>query len=170
MFILAQVLGLLAYFVSVICVQSTGAVGVLLGQILSNCCSGLSYGLLGSFSGAWVCILAAVHSTIITIIRKWEKTSQQKWILVVSLLFAIGYIVGSVLTYTQWPDVITCICALLFVVTIAQENASNMRNVMLVSMTLWVIFDILVGAYSSIITHGSTIISILAAKLRLDKQ
>ena len=87
-----------------------------------------------------------------------------------SVVFSIAYIVGSVLTYTQWPDIISCICALLFVLTIAQENASGMRNVMLVSMSLWIIFDISVGAYTNIITHGSTILSILTAKARLDKK
>ena len=39
----------------------------------------------------------------------------------------------------------------------------------LVSMSLWVIFDIAVGAYTNVITHGSTIASILGAKLRLDR-
>ena len=45
-----------------------------------------------------------------------------------------------------------------------------MRNVMLVSMSLWVIFDIAVGGYTNIITHASTIVSILTAKLRLDRK
>lgn len=170
MFLFAQILGLLAYFVSVICVQSVGTGGVLLGQILSNCFSGLSYGLLGSFSGAWVCILAAVHSTIVTFVRKMDDSIQRKWIPVVSILFSLGYIAGSYFTYSRWPDVISCVCALLFVVTVSRSDASKMRSVMLLSMSLWVIFDILVGAYSSIFTHGSTIISIVAAKLRLDKK
>ena len=43
-------------------------------------------------------------------------------------------------------------------------------NVMLVSMCLWVFFDISVGAYTNIITHASTIVSIITAKMRLDKQ
>ena len=56
------------------------------------------------------------------------------------------------------------------VLTIAQEDASKMRNVMLVSMCLWVFFDISVGAYTNIVTHASTIVSIITAKMRLDKQ
>lgn len=117
-----------------------------------------------------MCILAAIHSTSITFVRKLVKFRQRKWILVVSLQFAIGYIVGSVRTFTQLPDVLTRIRALLFAVTIAREDASKMRSVMLLSMTPWVIFDILVGAYSGIFPHGSTIASILAAKHRLDKK
>ena len=99
-----------------------------------------------------------------------EKSRQKRWIPVISVVFSVAYVVGSVVTYSQWPDVISCVCALLFVLTIAQEDASKMRNVMLVSMTLWVIFDISVCAYTNIITHGSTIVSILAAKVRLDRK
>ena len=146
------------------------AAGVLLGQILANGFSGLSYGLLGSLSGAWVRILAAVHSVLISCVRKLDAERSKKWILVISIVFAVAYVVGSAVTYIRWPDAISCICALLFVLTVAQEDASKMRNVMLVSMSLWVFFDISVGAYTSIITHASTIVSIISAKLRLDKK
>ena len=127
MFLLAQIFGILASFASILCVQASSSAGVLLGQILSNCCSGLSYGLLGSFSGAWVCILAAVHSTLITLIRKKDPDSQKKWIPVISVVFALCYIGGTVVTFTRWTDIISCVCALLFVVTIAQENASEIK-------------------------------------------
>lgn len=170
MFLIAQLFGVFSTVAAILCVQARSAGGVLIGQILANGCSGISYGLLGSLSGAWVCVLAAAHSVLISFIRRMEKFRQKRWIPVISVVFSIAYVVGSAVTYSQWPDVISCICALLFVLTIAQEDASKMRNVMLVSMTLWVIFDISVCAYTNIITHGSTIVSILAAKVRLDRK
>lgn len=168
MFLMAQICGLISTIAAILCVQARTANGVLLGQILANGFSALSYGLLGSISGAWVCLLANVHSILISRIQK-RNTERKKWTALLSIIFAIAYIAGSVITYTRWPDVISCICALLFVVTIAQEDAARMRNVMLVSMSLWVVFDISVGAYASIITHGSTIASLVSAKFRLDK-
>lgn len=170
MFLIAQLFGIFSTVAAILCVQARSAGGVLIGQILANGFSGISYGLLGSLSGAWVCVLAAVHSVLISFIRRMEKSRQKRWIPVISVVFSIAYVAGSVVTYSQWPDVISCVCALLFVLTIAQEDASKMRNVMLVSMTLWVIFDISVCAYTNIITHGSTIVSILAAKVRLDRK
>lgn len=169
MFLIAQVFGILSTLAAILCVQARSPGGVLLGQILANAFSGLSYGLLGSLSGAFICAMAAVHSVLISCLRKRDLPVQKKWIPVISVLFALVYVVGSVITYSRWPDVISCVCALLFVLTIAQEDASKMRNVMLVSMSLWIIFDISVGAYTNIITHGSTILSILTAKIRLDK-
>lgn len=170
MFFIAQLFGIFSTIAAILCVQARTAGGVLLGQILANGFSGISYGLLGSLSGAWVCILAAVHSVLISFIRKLDASARKKWILVISVVFAIAYVAGSLITYTRWPDAISCVCALLFVVTIAQEDASKMRNVMLLSMSLWVLFDISVGAYTNIITHASTILSIITAKLRLDKK
>lgn len=169
-FIIAQIMGILANIAAVCCVQARTAVGILVGQILANAFSGFSYGLLGSLSGAWVCILAAVHSVLISVINRWQEEKRRKAVRVISAVFAVLYVAGSVLTYAQWPDLISCVCALLFVVTIAQRDAGKMRNVMLVSMSLWVIFDIAMGAYTNIITHGSTIVSILTAKFRLDRK
>ena len=170
MFLLAQIFGIFSTFAAILCVQARTAGGVLLGQILANGFSGLSYGLLGSLSGAWVCILASVHSVLISFFRKLDESRKKKLILLVSVVFAIAYVVGSIVTFTRWPDAISCVCALLFVLTIAQEDASKMRNVMLISMSLWVFFDISVGAYTNIITHASTIVSIITAKIRLDKK
>ena len=169
MFLIAQIFGIFSTVAAILCVQARSAGGVLLGQILANGFSGLSYGLLGSLSGTWVCILASVHSVLISFIRKLDESRRNKLILLVSVVFAIAYVVGSIVTFTRWPDAISCICALLFVLTIAQEDASKMRNVMLISMSLWVFFDISVGAYTNIITHASTIVSIITAKMRLDK-
>ena len=169
-FMIAQVMGILSTVAAIFCCQARTAGGVLLGQFLANGFSGLSYGLLGSLSGAWVCLLAAVHSVLISQVNKKEEQQRNKIVKVISVVFAVAYVVGSAVTYTRWTDVISCICALLFVVTIAQKDAGKMRNVMLVSMTLWVIFDIAVGAYTNIITHGSTIVSLITAKIRLDRQ
>lgn len=169
-FMIAQAMGILSTVAAFFCVQAHTAAGVLLGQFLANAFSGLSYGLLGSLSGAWVCLLAAVHSVLISVANKKDDAQRHKMVRVISIVFAVAYLAGSMVTYARWTDVISCICALLFVMTVAQRDAGKMRNVMLVSMSLWVIFDIAVGAYTNIITHGSTIVSLITAKIRLDRE
>lgn len=169
-FMIAQAMGILSTVAAIFCVQACTAGGVLLGQFLANAFSGLSYGLLGSLSGAWVCLLAAVHSVLISVANKKDDMQRRKMVRVISIVFSVAYVAGAVVTYVRWTDVISCICALLFVMTVAQKDAGKMRNVMLVSMTLWVIFDVVVGAYTNIITHGSTIVSLITAKIRLDRQ
>ena len=169
-FLIAQIMGIFSTVSAIFCVQAKTAGGILLGQFLANGFSGISYGLLGSLSGAWICILAAVQSVLVGILNKLQPEKRKKWILVSSVIFSLFYVAGGIAAYAQWPDILSCICALLFVVTIIQQDAGKMRNVMLISMTLWVIFDIAMGAYTNIITHASTILSILTAKFRLDRK
>lgn len=169
-FMVAQAMGILSTVAAIFCVQARSAGGVLLGQFLANAFSGLSYGLLGSLSGAWVCLLAAVHSVLISLANKKDETQRVKMVRIISVIFSGAYVIGSALTFVRWTDILSCICALLFVMTVAQKDAGKMRNVMLISMSMWVIFDIAVGAYTNIITHGSTIVSLITAKIRLDRQ
>lgn len=169
-FLMAQIMGVFSTISAIFCVQAKNAGGILLGQFLANSFSGISYGMLGSLSGAWICILAAVQSVLVSFLNKMELEKREKWVLVSSLVFSAFYIIGGIAAYAQWPDILSCICALLFVVTIVQQDAGKMRNVMLISMTIWVIFDIAMGAYTNIITHASTIVSILTAKFRLDRK
>lgn len=169
-FMIAQFMGIFSAVAAIMCVQARQAAFVLLGQFLANAFSGLSYGLLGSLSGAWICLLAAIHSVLISLANRKPDQQRNRMVRIISVFFSAAYLIGSVVTYTQWTDIISGICALLFVVTVSQKEAGNMRNVMLVSMSLWVIFDIAVGAYTNIITHASTIVSILTAKLRLDRK
>ena len=167
-FYIAQLVGGLSTITALLCVQAKEARMLLLGQVVCNFFSAVCYGLLGSLSGAWVCVLAAVQSLLMFRINRMGRVQRQKWVKIISVAFSAIFIFGTVLTYSNWPDVISCICALLFVVTISQEKAGQMRMVMILSMSLWIVFDIVVGAYASILTHGSTLTSLLLARFRLD--
>ena len=92
MFLIAQVFGVFSTIAAILCVQAKTSGGVLLGQILANGFSGLSYALLGSLSGAWVCILAAIHSVLISLIRKQKEPVKEKGIIfpVVKWLASFG--------------------------------------------------------------------------------
>ena len=169
-FYLAQLAGGLSTVAALLCVQAREAKMLLLGQFAANLLSAACYGLLGSLSGAWVCVLAAVQSALIFLANRKEPVERQKRVRIISVLFSAAYVLGTVWTYSSWPDVITCICALLFVITISQEKAGQMRTVMILSMSLWIVFDLAVGAYASILTHGSTLISLLLARFRLDRK
>lgn len=168
-FYIAQAAGILSTAAAVCCVQARQAKFIILGQFLANAFSAICYGLLGSLSGAWVCILASVHSLVAARANRHSGKKRLTAAVVVSVLFACAYLLGTVVTYSRWPDLISGVCALLFVVTIIQKDASKMRGIMLLSMSLWVIFDVVVGAYANIISHGMTILSILTARARLDK-
>lgn len=169
-FMLAQIAGGLSTVAALICVQGREAKTILWGQFAANALSAACYGLLGSLAGAWVCILAAIQSLLISGMNRKAPRQRKKGIRLIAVLFSVAFVLGTVLTYSRWPDIISCICALLFVLTVSQEKAGSMRGIMILSMSLWLVFDIAVGAYAAILTHGATILSLLIACFRLDRK
>lgn len=169
-FILAQTVGVLTAVSSLVFVQFKEPKYILLGQFLSNGLSAVSYGLLGSLSGAWICILASVQTVWIYFLNRKKGPGRAEKKILVSLLFAAAYIIGTVIVYKGWADIISCVCAMLFVLTIIQERSGNMRIVIMINMVLWIIFDLASGAYANMLTHGGTLVSTVTALLRLDKK
>ena len=169
-FAFAQIAGGLSMVAALICVQGREAKTILWGQFAANALSAVCYGLLGSLAGAWVCILAAIQSLLMFRLNRKEPQERQKAVCLVAVLFSCAFILGTVMTYSRWPDVISCICALLFVLTVSQEKAGSMRGIMILSMSLWLVFDVAVEAYAAILTHGATLLSLLIACFRLDRK
>lgn len=169
-FVIAQVLGLIATGTSMACYQLKNEKHILVGQFLTNLLMSVNFGLLGGVSAAWVCMVAAFATILMFLANKkgGDKKKQVKKILII-IFFAV-FIIGSVITYQSWPDVIVCICALLFTLSIAQEQSGKIRSIMFFNSSLWIIYDVVLGAWTSIILHGMTLTSIIIGKVRLDRR
>lgn len=166
-FYIAQVIGLLTTVVAVVSVQFKNVRHILIGCILSNVMVAVNFALLGGLSGTWICILAAFQTIMMYFLDKREDTVRIKgWLLA---LFTIMYIGGTCVVYQGWGDLISCICAILYVLAIIQSDARNYRKFILVNAFLWVVYDIYTMAYSSVLTHGLEVLSVLIAMRRLDK-
>ena len=87
-FLIAQIAGGLSTVTALLCVQAKEAKMILLGQFICNLLSAACYGLLGSFSGAWVCILATIHTLLISLVNRNEPTKRQKRVRIISVLFS----------------------------------------------------------------------------------
>lgn len=169
-FIIAQIVGILVGIISLGCVQFKDERILLWGQFLGNALLALNLGLLGSLSGAWICILASIQTLIIYYINKKCGGSAHRNKIIVSAIFAAAYLIGTIITYRVWSDIIVCICAFLYTLTIFQKNSGKMRSILIVNMCLWVFYDFMVGAYTNILSHGATLLSAITAKLRLDRK
>lgn len=165
----AQIVGLITTVVSLVSVQFKDEKIILIGEIVANLLSAISFGLLGGLSGSWVCVLASVQATILFFLNKSKHPRRTTWKYIVSGIFAVAYVIGNIITYTIWPDIIVCICALLYTYAVMQDTSKGMRTVFGVNMILWIIYDLIIGAYTTMITHLLSALSILTAKLRLDR-
>ena len=166
----AQIVGIITTVVALVSVQFKDEKIILLGEIIANFLSAVSFGLLGGLSGAWVCVLAAFQSTLMFFLNKSTHPKRKTWKYLISGGCAIVYLIGNIITYTSWPDIIVCICAFIYTYAVMQDTSKNMRTVIGTNMLLWIIYDLIIGAYTTMITHLLSALSIATAKLRLDRK
>ena len=168
-FLAAQCLGILNTIIAVLSMQFKNIRLILISQITLNLITAVGYLLLGGLSGAWICILATLQTTIMFFLEKYDSPKMQKLRSILLVLFAFGYVVGTIIVYKGWNDIVSCICAILFVLAIIQTQSSKYRKYILLNASLWTIYDITTMAYANILTHGLQIISILIAMVRHDQ-
>lgn len=169
-FVIAQWLGVITMVVALLSVQFKNVEYILIGQIISNVLVALSYGLLGGLSGAWICILAAIQTVIIYFFDKLEMTNREKKKSRLLIVFALGYVIGTIVVYKDWRDVVAGVCAILFVLAIVQTESGKLRMIMMANSLLWIVYDYKTEAYTNILTHGLELLSILTAMIRLDRK
>lgn len=169
-FIIAQILGLVATVTSMSVYQFKNEKIILMGQFLTNLLMAINFGLLGGLSGAWICMVAAVETILIYVVNK--KCNEKKKLIknIIVIVFVAIYIVGTIITFKSWPDIMVCVCAMLYTASIVQENSGKIRKVMFFNASLWIIYDITIGAWTGIITHGLTLASIVTGMIRLDRK
>ena len=165
-FVIGQIISSIALIISIVIAQFKDIKLILIGEIAGNLSIALSFGFLGGLSGAWVCIVAAAQ----TIIIYWANEHQldQKRRNVLTTVFGVIYVAGTVFVYSGWSDVVSCVCAMLYIMAIVQKDAAKYRWYMITNSFLWIIYDLQTAAYVNIITHGMVLVSLTVAKLRLD--
>ena len=89
----------------------------------------------------------------------------RKWVL---WSFAAVYIVGTVFVYQNWGDIVSCAGVLLYLLAITQSQSSKYRRYICLNTLLWMIYDITILAFGSLIAHGVEFTSALIGIIRLD--
>lgn len=167
-FIIGQIISAAGLIVSVFIAQFKDVKHILVGDIVANMLVALSYVFLGGLSGAWVCIVASLQCLIMYHANKRNWAQRTRTYLMIT--FAAAYIVGTVIVYRSWADIVSCVCALLYIMAITRKSAAGYRGYMMVNSLLWIAYDITTLAFVNMITHGSVLTSVIIAKIRLDRR
>ena len=165
-FYIAQAIGIITTICSVVVVQFKSIKKILLGQIISNLLVALNYMLLGGLSGAGVCILATVQTIWIYFYNKKDK----KFPLAFNIGFMVGYTAITFFSFVGIASILSCIAALLYAMSVTQEDSKYYRVYMLLNSFIWIAYDVYTCAYTTILTHAFIVISIVLAMIRLDRK
>lgn len=167
-FYIGQIFSVVSLILAAIGVQFKKVRHVLLGSMSSNIATALSYAFLGGLSGAWICIVGAVQTLIIYLANKYDLKQKKRTLL--TILFAVVYVAGTIVVYEGWDDIVACACAVLYILAIVQKDTAKYRRFLAANTCLWIVYDIAVMAYVNIITHGVMLSSLIIAMVRLDRK
>lgn len=165
-FVLGQIMSILSFLMSIILAHFKEVKHILLGEISANLFTALSYLFLGGNSGAWVCIVATIQTFVVYMLNKRNVSEHIQNI--ITKCFAGIYIIGTIVVFQGWADIVCCVCAFLYIMAITQKQGAKYRYYMAGNCLLWVIYDIYTLAFVNLITHGTKMASLLLAMVRLD--
>lgn len=154
--------GLLVPVTAVIVIRLNNIKKILIGEILLNFFVAANYILLNGFSGAGTCILAAVQAVVMYFLPAgWKKIS--------AFIFMGIYGVWFVLSYGSPMDILPFLSAIFYSLAIMQAKPRNYKVCKSLNALSCLIYDILVGAYFIMITHGLLLVLSLIQLCKKEK-
>lgn len=112
----------------------------------------ISYFLDGSgLNGAASCVLGCIV-TLINYTFESKNKPVPKWL---AVIYGVAFTVVNLVVSKgfSWLGLLAIVACLMFVMCIGQKNGAKYRIWTIVNMSLWVIYDILSGAYSVLPSH-----------------
>lgn len=163
-FVIAQVLGIIGTIVNIFSIQLKNKKDILFCFIVINFIFVLNLILLGGYTGAIVCFVAGVQTIIISMYELKNKKFPK---LLIPVFLIVSIIFGS-LTYKSLIDILPLFCSVTYTLSILQKKESNIRYLTLVNLLSWIIYDIFIMAYTTILSDLFMIVSTLIAIIRYD--
>ena len=165
-FIVAQVFGVLGVIASVCSMQFKKRKTIFVVLLLLNLFSALNFVFLGTFASAYICFFAILEMAINYLFERKKKPVPK---IVVGIYIIINILLGAI-SFAGPLDLIPICCALIFCATLLTKKEQNIRKLMILNQTLWLVFDLVVGAYFFAVSNVLTIVSTVVALYRFSKK
>lgn len=163
-FVIAQAIGPVTTVLSVLSAQMKNITAILITELAANFLVALSYILLGGISGFSICLSACLQIIFSFVYAKKEKRVPK----LLTVVFILLYVALSVIFYQTPMDILPCLCAVGFALSVAQSKPAGYRFFMSICTALWIVYDILISAWGMLITHGLLLTSLVVAIVRQD--
>jgi|GEM_PF-930910 len=159
--LIAQFFGVLAIIANIVGMQFKQKKHIMIAFLLATFCFSINFVLLKAYSGALICFIQSIE----IFINYLYDIKDKKYPPLLIGTYVIISIVCGVLTYNNLFDILPVLSSLIFIIAITQTKERYIRFLTLIFISLFAIYDILVGAYlallSDILHDTSTIIAIM---------
>ena len=169
-YIIAQGIGFLAMFFSLISFQAKTRGGIIALQILSNSILVIQYLMLGFYSednyySAVVAnFIGLIRNTIYSFRGKW-RISKSKAVPVIAIVI---FIVSGIFTYETPYDILPVFSMCVSSIAFFMREERLIRCLSVLVILPWVVYSIYAGNIASMLTDGLNLISVLIAIVRFD--
>lgn len=164
-FLIAQFFGGLSMASAICSMQFKKRKKILIALLCLNLFAALNLIFLGSFSAAYISFFAIIEIIINYLFERKKKPTPK----IVVVFYIIGNLILSALTFSKPLDILSLLAALTFCFTILTKNEQDIRKLMFLNQTFWLIFDVFVGAYVLVGSNILTLISTAVAYCRYRK-
>ena len=157
----AQFFGILGIISNVIGIQLKQKKHIMLAFLIANFLFAINFALLKAYSGAVICFIQGVETFIN---YSYDRNNKKCPKLLISAYLFVTIICG-IFTCNNMIDILPVLSSVFFIMAIMQSKEKYIRLLTLIFISLFVIYDVFVGAYmaliSDVIFNISTIISII---------
>ena len=167
MFILAQIIGALAYLTISLSYFYKKKKTILFIQIIASVIFAVHYYLLDARTGTMCNILGIIALILIYIFDNY--LSKKKKNLLIFILIPI-LVVISLLTYDDIYSIFPIIASVIALLSFLNDDTNEIRLIGLLSAICWFIYAIIVKSYPSIVFEVITIISVIIAYIKNKKK
>lgn len=163
-FILAQILAIIACIFHTISMQCKKRKNILLLFIIGNLIGATGLLLLKAYAGALIQIVFGIETLVNYILEIKNKKNTP---MLVIIYIAVS-VLASIITFNNIIDLIPLISAILHTITIIQETEKRIRYTNLASLVLWVPYYIVVLAWANLACTLCIVVSNIISIIRYD--
>lgn len=154
-FIFVQAIGVVAWLMLGLSYYRKDTDRILVFQIIGTILYCIQYGLLGAWSGLFICASETIFDFF------YYKTDKDSYIYMASIPIRI---IGGLIGFTSVVDILPITASLTDGYTLTKKKKIVVIGAV-ISYTMWVIYDIFVMSYSGAITDGMIVLSNLSILL-----
>ena len=159
LYILAQIIGFIAFFVSLIAYHRKDKKNILINMITANIINLFHYLLLGAYSGCITKLLAIFRDCFIIFKKNCNNFLNYFYL----IFFIILYIIASIFTFNGILSILPLLAALIYTIFIWNGNELRLKKIAFICYFIWLIYNIFVMSISGIVSNVISIVSTLIA-------
>lgn len=159
LYILAQIIGFIAFFVSLIAYHRKDKKTILINMIIANIINLVHYLLLGAYSGCITKLLAIFRDCFIIFKKNCNNVLNYFYL----IFFIILYIIASIFTFNGILSILPLLAALIYTIFIWNGNELRLKKIAFICYFIWLIYNIFVMSISGIVSNVISIVSTLIA-------